>query len=235
MHYRIAPVFVLALVLSACQTAPGTLDEGPEQAESLSPLPELPAGEGRHYRIDPDDSDVRVLVFKAGALARFGHNHVVRADEVNGDVYLTDEPADSGFEITIPLAGFVVDPPQARAVEGEDFESELSDEARQATRENMLGSDGLDADRHPEIRIRSAGLVGPPWQMDATIRITLNGVTRERTVPIAVVRDDQTLTVIGRFDLNQTDYGLKPFTAMGGGLKVADELRVRFRLVARRG
>lgn len=235
MHYRFGSILALSLVLSACQTAPGPRDETPRPAETLSPLPELPVAAGRHYRIDSDESEVRILVFKAGALERFGHNHVVRAKDVSGDLYLTGDLAESGFELTIPLEGFVVDPPEARAVEGEGFRTELSDEARRSTRENMLGPDGLDADRHPVIRIRSADLVGPPWQMDATVRITLHGVTRQRTVPIAIVRDKETLTVIGRFELNQTDYGIEPYSAFGGGLRVADELRVRFRLVARRG
>jgi hypothetical protein len=42
------------------------------------------------------------------------------------------------------------------------------------------------------------------------------------------------LIVSGELPIKQTDLGLTPFSAMLGALQVQDELRVRFRIVARR-
>jgi len=231
----IAGLVFCFLLAAGCQTGPAPSGESSTPAGELAPAPDLPKDPGVAYAVDSAASDVRILVYKAGPLAKFGHNHVIQARDIRGTVYVTDPLAGSGFEITVPLAGFRVDPPDARAVEGEAFSTEPSDEARRATRENMLGADGLAADQYPEIRIRSVDLMGPEWQMDAVVRITLHGVTRERTIPIAVFRKDGRLTVIGAFDLRQTNYGVEPYTAFGGGLKVADRVRIRFRLVARSG
>jgi len=42
-----------------------------------------------------------------------------------------------------------------------------------------------------------------------------------------------TITVSGETPLRQSDIGLTPFSALLGALQVQDEMRVRFRLVAR--
>ena len=36
------------------------------------------------YRIDPQTSDVRLLVYRDGVLSTFGHNHVVSLERVHG-------------------------------------------------------------------------------------------------------------------------------------------------------
>lgn len=216
--------------LTACQTAPTTGAVAP----STAPLPALPVPGALHYVIDPKLSDVRFLVYKAGALASFGHDHVIQAKDMQGDVYLAKDFTASGFSLTLPVSGFVVDDPAARSVEGPDFAKQPSQAAIDGTRKNMLGPDLLDADHYPDVTIRSVKFSGPDWGPDATVRIELHGATRDITVPIAVERSGDTLTVTGSFDFKQTDFGLKPFSALGGGLQVADGMRVRFRLVAQK-
>jgi len=40
------------------------------------------------YRIDPQKSDVRLLVYRDGALSTFGHNHVVSLKDLKGTIHL---------------------------------------------------------------------------------------------------------------------------------------------------
>jgi polyisoprenoid-binding protein YceI len=216
-----------AVLLSACQTAPVAVS-----AAATTPLPPLPMEGAAHYVIDANLSDVRFLVYRAGALASFGHDHVIQAKELSGDVYLTQDFQASGFTLTLPVAGFVVDPPEARSVEGPDFAKQPSAAAIEGTRKNMLGPDLLDAEHFPAVQVRSVKLLGPDWGPDATVRIELHGASRELSVPIAVDRSGDTLSVTGAFDIKQSDFGITPYSALGGGLQVADTLRVRFHLVA---
>lgn len=218
-------------LLSACQTAPTTL---PGTVAPAAPLPPLPVPGATHYAVDAGLSDVRFLVYRAGPLASFGHNHVIQALHMSGDVYLAPDLRASGFSLHLPVAEFVVDAPEVRAVEGPDFATQPSTAAIDGTRTNMLGPGLLDAARYPEVQVRSVALRGPDWGPDATVRIELHGVSRDLTVPIAVARDGDHLTVTGGFDLKQSDFGLKPFSILGGGLQVADTLRVRFHLVAQK-
>jgi len=220
-----------ALLLAACQTAPTGVSAA---APAAAPLPVLPVPGAAHYVVNAALSDVRFLVYRAGALASFGHNHVIQAKQMSGDVYLAPDFQASGFALTLPVSGFVVDATEARSVEGPDFAKQPSAEAIDSTRKNMLGPGLLDAARFPEVHVRSVKLLGPDWGPDATVRVELHGVSRDLTVPIAVQRDGYTLTVTGGFDLKQSDFGLKPFSILGGGLQVADSLHVRFHLVAQK-
>jgi polyisoprenoid-binding protein YceI len=110
----------------------------------------------------------------------------------------------------------------------------VSDAARRGTRENMLGADVLDVVHHPLIRIESVALTGPPWAPTVTARVTLRGTTRDLSFPAAVVRQGDGLVVIASFPIRQSDFGIQPFSALNGGLRVRDALDARLRVVARR-
>lgn len=220
-----------SVLLTACQTAPAAVSAA---APATILLPPLPVEGAAHFAIDAGRSDVRFLVYRAGALASFGHDHVIQAKDMSGDVYLAQDFQASGFTLTLPVAGFVVDAPEARSVEGPDFAKQPSAAAIDGTRKNMLGPALLDAEHFPAVQVRSVKLLGPDWGPDAAVRIELHGASRDLTVPIAVDRSGDTLSVTGAFDIKQSDFGITPFSALGGGLQVADTLRVRFHLVAQK-
>ena len=198
-----------------------------------SPAPVIVPSDAPRYAVDPQASEIRLLVYRDGPLARFGHNHVI-VGRVQGEIRAADTAAGSGFRLEIPAGSLSVDPPAARAEEGEAFTAQVSDAARRGTRENMLGVDVLDSAVQPLIRIESVALTGPPWAPTVTARVTLRGTTRDLSFPAAVVRAGDSLVVIASFPIRQSDFGIQPFSALNGGLRVRDALDVRLRLVARR-
>lgn len=229
MRKTFIPALGLALLLAACQTAPVSIGT----TAPASPLPQAAPG-AEHYSVDAARSDVRFLVYKAGPLASFAHDHVIAAHDIQGDVYLAQDFAASTFSLVLPVKGFVVDRPELRAVEGPDFAKQPSPQAVAGTVEHMLGPEELDAEHFPEVRIQSVNLTGPDWGPDVTIRITLHGTTRDLTLPIAVERQGDELVVTGAFEVRQTEFGITPYSAAGGAIQVADRMRVRFRIVARK-
>lgn len=198
-----------------------------------SPAPVTVPSDAPRYAVDPQASEIRFLVYRDGPLARFGHNHVI-VGRVQGEIRVGETAAGSGFRLEIPAQSLSVDPPAARAEEGEAFAAQVSDAARRGTRENMLGADVLDAAGYPLIRIESVALSGPAWGPAVTARATLRGTTRDLSFPAAVVRAGDSLVVIASFRVTQSDFGIKPFSALNGGLRVRDALDVRLRVVARR-
>ena len=224
------PGLLAVLLLAACQTAPVALVTA--TSPPAGPLPQAAPG-AVHYRVDAARSDVRFLVYKAGPLAAVvGYDHVIRARNFSGEVYLAPDFSASSFSLTLPVKDFEVDAPELRAVEGPDFAQQPSPQAVAGTAEHMLGLEELDADRYPEVTIQSVKLVGPDWGPDATIRLTLHGTTRDLTVPITVSREGNDLVATGSFAILQSEFGIKPHALLGGGLAVEDLVRVRFRLVA---
>ena len=219
------------LLLGACQTIPQPEDTAVIAAPVAAGV-EIPADAPR-FLVDQEASEIRLLVYRAGPLARVGHNHVV-SGRVRGEIRAGERSAESGFRLEIPVESFVVDPRAASAEEGEEFAAEVSEEARQATRENMLGKDILDAASRPLIEIASIALAGPRWNPTVIARATLRGATRDLRFPAAVVQQGELLTVIASFRIRQSDFGLTPFSTLGGGLQVRDAIDIRLRLVARR-
>ena len=89
------------------------------------------------YVIDSAASEVYWRIYKAGAFARFGHNHVIAIAEPSGSVDVAPVLADSVLELSFDVGTLVIDDPQLRARYGEDFESVPSDEDIAGTRTNM--------------------------------------------------------------------------------------------------
>lgn len=191
-----------------------------------------PAPDATEYRVLPEESEVHVLVFRAGALGRLGHNHVVSAREMSGRVVVAGTPAESAFELTIPVAALAVDDPAARNEAGSAFASEVSDDDRAGTRRNMLGERLLDAPQHPRVRVRSTAVQGDFRDLRITAEIEVRGTPHTVELPVSVVLYDDRLVATGRAQLSHADLGLEPFTAGFGTLRVADELMFRYRIVA---
>lgn len=215
------------LVLSACAGMP------PSTVEPLPAAPALPVAGAAVYRILPEASELRIRAYRGGPLGDVGHNHVIVTSDLKGVVYLHPRITASGFKLKIPLQSLRVDPPKARSEAGAGFDSTVSDEDRAGTRKNMLGPEVLDAERYPVMTLRSIKVEGPAWYPRITVRITLHGVSHDYVVPTAIVRgDDGRLTAIGGVKLKQTDFGITPFSVLGGALRVQDTVHVSFKFVA---
>ena len=153
--FKYCPVAVLVLLLAACGAAPPRQAAGPREAPAQAPQP--PRG-GALYRIDPAQSELRLLVYRSGTMARLGHNHVIVNRSLDGWVAVAASIAASSFWLKIPAAAFAVDEAGARAEEGADFAAVVAEDAKSATLRNMLGAALLDADRFPDITVRSLEL-----------------------------------------------------------------------------
>ena len=109
-----------------------------------------------------------------------------------------------------------------------------SPQAIEATYKNMTGPAMLDAQQFPEITLRSVSMIGPTWGPEATVRVLLHGVARDLAVSLAIQDHDDELVVTGMFVLRTSEFGITPFSVLGGGLQVLDEVKVRFRVLGRR-
>ncbi len=187
------------------------------------------------YAVDAAGSDVHWLIYRAGALSRLGHNHVISVDEMSGRVEVAEEWSESSFEIEIPLTELVVDDPALREAAGEEFSSQPSADDIEGTRQNMLGEDLLEADAHPTLRITGEDPGGTPADGEIRLTIELAGSESTVTAPVSVEFADDALTASGSFELTHAQLGLEPFSALGGALRVAPEIDFSYRIRARRG
>ncbi|RMF98266.1 MAG: YceI family protein [Gammaproteobacteria bacterium] len=197
------------------------------------PPPAPPAPDARLYRIDSEASELRVLVYRGGPLASLGHNHVISSRGLAGTVWLGADPRRAVFELRLPVMSLEVDRPELRAAEGEDFPGELDQAAIDGTRRNLLGERVLDADHHPQIRLRSRQIRGQAPNFVLAVDVELRGAWHSVEIPATLTRDADRLEASGDFRLRQTDLGIEPFSVMLGALTVQDELTIRYRIIAR--
>lgn len=229
---RAAVVVCGTLALAACVPRPAEQAErGPAAAPAPAEPGSPPAG-ARRYVVDAGRSVVTIRVYRAGPLARFGHNHVITSTLESGHAWTNGEPAGSGFDVRLPVAGLVVDDPEARAGAGPDFAGEVPADAREGTRRNLLRPEVLDAVRHPEIVVRTAALDGTWQQPAARAAVTLKDRTRIVEVPLEIERTREVLRARGTFRIRQTEFGIVPFSVGGGAIQVADEVDVAFEILA---
>lgn len=226
-HAMIRRAALGALLLAA---ACSPVKRAPPPAGVPAAPPLAAAGEV-HYRIDAARSDVRILAYRSGALASLGHNHVLLARSLSGDVFLPADPARAHFEVMLPVAELVVDEPAARAAEGTDFASEPSAADIEGTRRHMLGEGQLDAASYPRIVLSGTGARSADGLLArTTLRVRDRSLAQD--VPLTVTVENGVLTAQGGFTVLQSALGLTPFSVALGALKVRDDLAVRFRLVA---
>jgi polyisoprenoid-binding protein YceI len=221
---------ILTVGLSGCQSK--TVRPHPTQPPVIAPSQSDVAGAVR-YQIDSAASEVHILVYRGGTMARMGHNHVVSSKSVSGTLQLHSDIARSQLSLAIPVASLIVDDPQARASEGDDFTAEVPVEAREGTHRNLMRPEVLDVEQFPEIRLQSIAVSGTHDTPSLLMRVTIKGVARDVVVLSEVDDDGNRLVAEGEFTIQQSDFGIKPFSVGMGALQVQDKLRIRFRIVAR--
>jgi hypothetical protein len=182
---------------------------------------------GSVYRIDPGRSVIYVTVRRAGSLARLGHDHVVASHQAQGFV----APQEGRADLYLRLADLVVDEQALRLQEGLDTNPSEGDIA--GTRSNMLDK-VLQVQQFPEalVSVRAADHLSTGTQLSVTV--TLHGFTRTFDVPAQVRDQSDEVTVRGQFEFNQSQFGIEPFSILGGAIQVQDRLTLRFSIYARR-
>lgn len=178
------------------------------------------------YVIDPRGSRFTVQAFATGILSALGHNPTIAIRDYDGEVAFAPDTYDhASVQVAIKTATF-----------------EVLDEMKRSDREKLeqeMFSSVLDVARFPDVRYESRQVLvqkdgGGLLKVNATGDLTLHGVTHVHAFEARAINMDTTLRVFGDFTLRQSDYGMKQFSVAGGVLRLKDELKCKFELLARR-
>ncbi len=206
-----------------------------ERAPAAAPPAEFPEGhylealaQGKPvFRVDSRESLVVAEVRRSGSLARLGHDHVVASHEVGGYV----APGEGRADLYVQLERLEVDEAALRAEAG--FDTQPTESDIEGTRANMLVR-VLEADRFPFALIRVSGVDASRREAAMSVAITLHGVTRALQAPARIDADADLIEVSGRLSFDQTDFGITPYSVLGGAIAVRNGVDLRFRIRARR-
>jgi polyisoprenoid-binding protein YceI len=182
---------------------------------------------GEHYVVDPAASELLVQVGKAGLFKFAGHTHEVVAPIAEGRVE-ADSADLTRSSVTLKFQA------SALRVTGKGDPPEDVPKVQDA----MAGPKVLEVSKYGEIVFTSRKVTGKAAganSFDIVVEgdLALHGATRTLTLPLHVEKgSDGTLTVTGKTELKQTDFGIKP-VSVAGVVNVRNELDLTYRIVAR--
>jgi len=158
------------------------------------------------------DAAIYIYTFKEGLLSKLAHD--LRLTLGRFEISARGTEVSARFE----TASLTVDGAM-RA--GKLERTELSESDRRKIRENLLG-DVLHTRDHGEARfVGRAGSREPPFTVEGDL--TLCGVTRPLSLML-LVRGER---LVADVEITPSLWGIKPFRALGGTLRVQDRVVVR--------
>ena len=232
MRSKALRLAVTAALLSAVLAGCAPLLRGPAPAPAAPPA-DFPEGYYREalaqgkpvFRVDPAESLIVIEVRRSGSLARLGHDHVVASHEVGGYV----APDEGRADLYVALARLAVDEAALRAEAG--FDAQPTESDIEGTRANMLEK-VLEAEKFPFALIRVSGADAGRGDVALSVAITLHGNTRTLRVPARIDADAGGMNVSGRLSFDQTDFGITPYSLLGGAIAVNNRVELRFRIMS---
>lgn len=170
---------------------------------------------GRH-RLGPDNARITLQTTCEGLAAKQGHDLLIEPSRWSGDLVIGDDQAQSSLKVIIDVGSLTV-------LSGSGGLKPLTDKDKGQIAASARET--LSAGRHPEASFTAAGFEAAPGGCSGTITGTfaLAGQSGQQELQVSQTgpgRYRATTTV------RQTGYGIKPFSAFLGTLKVCDPVQV---------
>jgi polyisoprenoid-binding protein YceI len=166
------------------------------------------------HRLGPDNATLSVRTARTGAAAKAGHNLVIHVTSWEATLEVGEDPAKTSIELT-------ADATSLRVHEGHGGAQALGDDDKADIRKTIDD----DVLKGQDVTFRSTRVESAPdgGRLSVQGDLTIVG----RTKPIAfdlAIGDDGTLGATAV--VTQTAWGIKPYSALFGALKVVDDVEV---------
>ena len=150
--------------------------------------------------------------YKDGMGAKLAHDLVLRATRWSGTLNVDENPARCSATLT-------VDPSGIEIVEARGGVKSLSDKDRRDIDKN-INEKVLETSKFPELKFQSTSVSGSEPNFKVAGNMTIKGTTR----PVNVDLNVNGTTVTAKTTISQKDFGIKPFSAMMGAIKLRDDV-----------
>ena len=179
------------------------------------------------YVIDSGASTFLVQASSTGLLSAFGHDPKFAIGDFQGDAEFTPGSAnldDARVRVRVRADSLKV-------------VNEISESDRDEI-ERRMNSEVLESDRFPDLyyevlRVTGSGN-GERYWLALDGELTMHGITRSLAVSSRLLLNGPSLRASGEFSVKLSDFGIAPVTAVGGAIRLKDELKCSFDVVARK-
>jgi polyisoprenoid-binding protein YceI len=167
-------------------------------------------------KVGPADGSLTLHTGVAGSAARMGHSLIIVVDDWSATVTLARDTPRS-VRLTADLTSL-------RVESGSGGIKPLSDGDREAIRANAMRT--LYADQHPRVTFESSSIRGQVVGLAVEGTLCVAGNSRPLAATVELDRADSQVNARCSVGLIQSEFGVTPYSAMLGQLRVADEVRV---------
>jgi polyisoprenoid-binding protein YceI len=180
---------------------------------------------GVRWVIDTRASQFTVQAFASGLVSVIAHSPKIAIREWNGEVRMTSRSLENtGIKVTIKAAAL-----------------EVLDELRDADRKELhrvMNQDVLETSRYPDISFESTEVKAEKVRDDlykVNIRglLNLHGIANEHSFTAQVSMAEDSARAYGEFSIRQSDHEIRIAAIAGGTLKLQDDLKFSFYVLAR--
>jgi len=177
------------------------------------------------YVLEKNASRFTVQAFSTGLLSAFGHDPTIAIRDFDGDVEFVPETYEKAtLHVNVKPATF-----------------EVLDEMKRDDREKLqrdMFEKVLEVDRFPNITYESNQISVQKLdehllQVHVVGELTLHGVTEPHAFDARVQNSNISLRISGEFAIRQSNYDIKPASFVGGTLRLKDDLKFKFEIVAK--
>ncbi|MCI0335958.1 MAG: YceI family protein [Acidobacteria bacterium] len=180
----------------------------------------------RTYTVDLAQSQISVHLTQEGLMARMRPNHEVAIKNFNSKLEIS--PKDE-TQIAVEVET------ETRSLT--NIDKGMSDFERKEFH-NILHNIVLEADKFPTIKFVSVSVTdfqrsGDNRRFSLNGDLTLRGVTRRVVLPVTGTINNRELRATGEEKFKQSDFGIKPYVGGLGAIKIGDEVKVSFVVVAK--
>jgi polyisoprenoid-binding protein YceI len=178
------------------------------------------------FIIDTVASRFTVQAFATGLLSAFGHNPTIAIRNYQGEIQFAGDNYESAqVRVTVETSGMeVLD--EMKNDDRKKLEQEMYEKVLEVGHYPAAGFESKEIEVHK----LSEGLV----HARVSGELSFHGVTRTHSVESRVTNMGTLLRVSGDFMLRQSDYRIKPTSFAAGALRLKDELKFSYELVARK-
>ena len=164
------------------------------------------------HNLGPANGTLTVNTGRSGAAAKAGHDLTIHVDAWEATLTIGDDPSQSSLTLD-------ADSNSLRVVDGTGGIQSLGDDDKKNIKETI----DKDVLKKEDIQFRSTSVSGADDKLSVEGDLTLRGKTNPITFDLVVADNGN---VKGSAVVKQTDFGMKPYSALFGALKVADEVTV---------
>ncbi|WP_416980882.1 YceI family protein [Streptomyces sp. T028] len=169
------------------------------------------------YRLGPTTGRLLIRTGRAGLGRRAGHDLTIEATRWSGEAVVTaGAPDRSSVSVTVETDSLEVR-------EGTGGLKPLTDADRAEIKRTLTDKALLHTAEHPTITFRSTRITGTPQSFEITGELTIKGRAHPATVH---GKGNGAGLLRGWATVTQSAWGIKPYTAFLGALRLADEVRV---------